>query len=87
MSEIGGGSELEARPESQPAELDLAVHLHRNAVYYVPPICCDVSAELYDRNGSLICSPDGGIAGDGDGKCPDFFDARTDEKRVWADTR
>jgi hypothetical protein len=56
-------------------------------VFYVPPSCCDVPSELYDSDGNLICSSDGGITGDGDGKCPDFFNVRTDEQRVWTDSR
>ena len=56
-------------------------------VFYVPPYCCDVPSELYDSDGNYICSPDGGIKGDGDGKCADFFDARTEEQRVWFDER
>jgi hypothetical protein len=57
------------------------------AVFYVPPSCCDIPGELYDSNGNLICGPDGGISGRGDGRCPDFFRERTEELRVWADDR
>jgi hypothetical protein len=42
---------------------------------------------LYDANGKLICRPDGGIAGSGDGKCPDFLAKRKDGWRLWADSR
>jgi Domain of unknown function (DUF6970) len=56
-------------------------------VLYVPPYCCDVPGELYDRAGNVICSPDGGISGEGDGACRDFFSERSDEQIVWADTR
>ena len=56
-------------------------------VYYVPPYCCDVPGELYNRDGSFICAPDGGITGQGDGKCPDFFRERSNEELVWADPR
>jgi hypothetical protein len=56
-------------------------------VFYVPPSCCDVTSELYGADGTRLCSPDGGKTGRGDGKCPDFFDARTDERLVWADPR
>jgi hypothetical protein len=58
-------------------------------VYYRPPRCCDISSSLYDENGNIICSPDGGFTGRGDGKCPDFFYEY--EKRecevIWTDTR
>lgn len=56
-------------------------------VYYIPPKCCDVPSDLYTEDGRLLCSPDGGLTGRGDGKCPDFFDTRTEGELVWADTR
>jgi hypothetical protein len=56
-------------------------------VFYVPPSCCDIPGELFAGDGTRICSPDGGITGRGDGRCTDFFDARTDEVLVWADPR
>lgn len=56
-------------------------------VYYFPPRCCDIPSSLYDKNCNLICSPDGGITGGGDGSCADFFSERTDEKLIWEDTR
>ncbi len=56
-------------------------------VYYFPPECCDQYSQLLDENGNKICSPDGGMAGDGDGKCRDFFELRTDREVVWADSR
>jgi hypothetical protein len=37
--------------------------------------------------GRLICQPDGGITGKGDGKCPDFDKNKTNEKLVWQDPR
>jgi hypothetical protein len=58
-------------------------------VYYRPPRCCDIPGILYDENGNVICSPDGGLTGRGDGKCLDFFHEY--EKRecevMWKDTR
>ena len=56
-------------------------------VYYIPPRCCDIMSTLYDEDCNIICSPDGGIAGNGDGICPDFFTNRTDEKLIWEDER
>ena len=56
-------------------------------VYYFPPTCCDQMGELYDENCNLICHPDGGITGRGDGKCEDFFSARQKEKLVWENKR
>jgi len=42
-------------------------------VYYMPEQCCDLGSELYNDQGIKICSPDGGYAGRGDGKCMDFL--------------
>jgi hypothetical protein len=56
-------------------------------VYYIPPQCCDQMGTLYDANGTILCYPDGGLAGKGDGRCPDFSTLRTNEKLIWQDTR
>ncbi len=56
-------------------------------VYYVPPQCCDQFSKLYDANGKVICAPDGGFTGRGDGKCSDFFQVRKNEKLIWQDPR
>ena len=56
-------------------------------VYFVPARCCDITSVLYDAEGTKLCAPDGGIAGRGDGKCPDFFDQRTNEQLIWQDGR
>jgi hypothetical protein len=60
---------------------------NRQTVYYFPSRCCDVPGLLYDENCNVICSPGGGINGEGDGQCPDFFDTRTNEELIWEDTR
>jgi len=56
-------------------------------VYFVPARCCDIRSELYDENCNLLCAPDGGFSGSGDGNCADFFQTRTDERLVWEDKR
>jgi len=58
-----------------------------SVVYYVTQNCCDQFNPLYDENGNVLCSPDGGITGQGDGRCPDFFSARRDETLIWQDKR
>lgn len=52
-------------------------------VYYIGPRCCDIYSELYDAEGALLCHPDGGITGTGDGRCTDFFDQRRNEVIIW----
>lgn len=60
---------------------------NEETVYYVTAVCCDVYSILYDKDCNLICAPDGGKTGRGDGKCTDFFDTKTNEKLIWSDTR
>jgi hypothetical protein len=79
--------DLESRPVANPpayvASYDYAGHV----VYYVPPRCCDVFGDLYDIAGHVICHPDGGLAGTGDGRCPDFLKQRKHEMIIWRDSR
>ncbi|MEX2232549.1 MAG: hypothetical protein WD824_10335 [Cyclobacteriaceae bacterium] len=56
-------------------------------VFYFTARCCDFYSELYDKDCNLICAPDGGFSGSGDGKCPDFFANRTNELLIWEDER
>jgi hypothetical protein len=56
-------------------------------VYFVPAHCCDISSILYDLDGNVLCAPDGGIKGYGDGRCTDFFSQRTNEQLIWKDPR
>src|SRR5262249_24150671 len=53
-------------------------------VYYMPSTqCCDRYSTLYDANGSVLCAPDGGFSGTGDGRCPDFRRERRGGEVVW----
>lgn len=56
-------------------------------VYYFPSACCDIPSKLYNSKCNLICSPDGGITGNGDGNCNDFNLTKTEEKLIWKDNR
>ncbi|WP_425600342.1 DUF6970 domain-containing protein [Luteimonas deserti] len=57
-------------------------------VYFVPRLpCCDIPSALYTASGELLCHPDGGFTGLGDGTCLDFFGKRTSERLVWRDAR
>ena len=57
-------------------------------VYYVSPMyCCDIPSTLYDELGGVLCHPDGGFAGVGDGRCPEFNKAKTDGVLIWRDKR
>jgi hypothetical protein len=52
-------------------------------VFYTPPKYADQYSTLYDRCGTVVCHPDGGFTGRGDGLCPGFFDSATGPIRIW----
>ncbi|MGY2130741.1 DUF6970 domain-containing protein [Hymenobacter sp. HD11105] len=56
-------------------------------VYYETAPCCDFFTVLYAADGKVICQPDGGITGKGDGKCSDFLQKRARERLIWQDPR
>jgi len=77
----------EKDPVGNPPQSIWQYEYNGQVVYYVPPQCCDQFSTLYDANGTVICAPDGGITGQGDGKCSDFFQERRNEKLIWKDSR
>lgn len=80
-------SRLESEPVANPPAY-LARYLYRgDTVYYLPPRCCDIPSLVFNLGGEVICAADGGITGAGDGRCPDFFAARRDERIIWRDAR
>jgi len=78
---------LEREPVANPPASIVRYRYKGQTVYYLPPRCCDVPSNLYDADGRVLCHPDGGITGSGDGRCPDFLTERTDEHLVWRDPR
>lgn len=79
---------IEAIAEGDPWNPTAKIYSYQyngETVYYFPAHCCDVPSKVYDSNCNLICSPDGGLTGSGDGLCNDFFSTRTDEKLIWED--
>jgi hypothetical protein len=56
-------------------------------VYYYKMPCCDQQNKLYDKKGNVICIPDGGITGKGDGKCPDFQAEKKNPKQLWPEVK
>jgi hypothetical protein len=49
--------------------------------------CCDQFNPLFTEKGEAICSPSGGFAGVGDGKCPDFEKEKYKGTLVWESIR
>lgn len=56
-------------------------------VYYFPPRCCDIPSTLFNAECNVICAPDGGFTGKGNGGCPDFSKERSEEELLWEDKR
>lgn len=80
-------AELESEPVANPPALIAAYDYRGQTVFYLPPRCCDVPSTVYGPTGTVLCSADGGLTGRGDGRCPDFFAERRNERIVWRDTR
>lgn len=80
-------AEIEGEPVWNPPAKLHSYTYEGQTVYYLTPRCCDYFGEVYDANCEFVCAPDGGITGNGDGTCPDFFEVATNRKLVWEDTR
>ncbi len=75
--------ELESEPVANP-ELSITRYDYQGqVVYFLPPRDVDLFSDLYDADGNVICHPDGGISGSGDGRCPTFFEERTNGTVIW----
>jgi len=54
--------------------------------YYITSDCCDQFNFLYDDSCKVVCAPDGGLTGSGDGNCPEL-NAKVEKDLVWKDNR
>lgn len=68
------------------------VHIYQyqyrgQTVYFQSAPCCDQFTYVFDVKGKVLCNPNGGITGKGDGRCADFDKNKTGEKLVWQDPR
>jgi hypothetical protein len=75
-----------SEPVANPPVQIIRQEYESGVFYYVPPRCCDIWSDLYDAEGTLVCHPDGGLTGDGDGNCPALGDPLRAEV-VWRDSR
>lgn len=57
-----------------------------NTYFYITSDCCDQYNYLYDKDCNVVCAPDGGFTGNGDGNCPDFNEEIV-KTLVWEDDR
>lgn len=80
-------TKLKAEPVSNPPTFIQKCTLDSKTTYYQSSKAGDQMSVLFDANGNVMCAPDGGIAGKGDEKCPDYFQTRTACDYVWTDSR
>jgi hypothetical protein len=78
-------NQLQTEPVRNPPASVWRYLYNGKTVYYIPPTCCDVPSVLLDDACTILCSPDGGISGDG--RRPDFIKTRQNEELIWKDTR
>ncbi|MCB2378582.1 hypothetical protein LGH70_13360 [Hymenobacter sp. BT635] len=76
-----------AEPKQNPPVQVSRYRYKGQVVYYETVGCCDQFSNLYDAKGKVICHPEGGLTGRGDGQCPDFDKNKTGEMLVWRDPR
>jgi hypothetical protein len=79
--------QLETQPVANPPAFIARYEYKGDTVYFVPQRCCDVMSVVYRSDGAVMCQADGGLAGTGDGRCPDFFAERRNERIIWRDPR
>ena len=78
---------FQKEPKANPPRKIYQYQYKGNTVYYISAPCCDIYPELLDANCNLLCAPDGGFTGKGDGKCLDFNKTKSKEKLIWRDKR
>jgi len=54
--------------------------------YYITSDCCDQYNYLYAEDCEIVCAPDGGFTGNGDGKCAEFS-SEIVKTLIWKDAR
>ncbi|WP_019946375.1 DUF6970 domain-containing protein [Hymenobacter aerophilus] len=77
---------FQARKANPPIRI-YSYQYNGGSVYYETSGGGDQFSNLYAADGRLLCHPDGGLTGKGDGQCTDFMKVRTEEKLIWQDPR
>jgi hypothetical protein len=80
-------TQIQSEPVTSPPSAIYSYRYRGEIVYFRTSRCCDIKSALYDRNGTVLCEPDGGIGGSGDAGCSDFVQTRSEEQLVWRDPR
>jgi hypothetical protein len=78
---------LQSEPLANPPASLIRFDHAGKTYYYLPPRCCDIPSTLFDSEGKVMCAPDGGITGRGDGRCPDFVRELKNGVKIWEDQR
>jgi len=79
--------QLETQPVANPPAFVALYEYKGQDVYFVPQRCCDIMSTLYNSDAAIVCHPDGGLTGKGDGMCADFLAERRNERIVWRDLK
>jgi len=79
--------QMQNEPVTSPPSSIVRYRYRGETVFFRPARCCDIPSVLYDAQGTVVCNPDGGLAGGVDSHCADFFAARSDPTLIWQDTR
>jgi hypothetical protein len=77
---------IQSLPVENPSKEVWKWQVDGNTYYYFSAACCDQYSELYDTNCNLVCHPDGGLTGAGDGNCPNFSGSII-KTLIWKDPR
>lgn len=72
-------------PPTTPVRVDEYIYKGKKVYLFTSP-CCDFYNLLYDADCRRLCAPSGGIAGRGDGKCPDFDSTAKKIKEIWTNS-
>ena len=80
-------AQIQKEPVTSPLSTIYSYRYRGDTVFYRTSRCCDIRSVLYDKNGAVLCEPDGGIASIGDARCPDFARTRSEEQLIWRDPR
>ena len=85
----GCGQEASGIPECLQQKFDPSDHIYRCTYegrvvyYYRSTLGYDLPSYLYDANCNVICSPDGGFGGTGDGRCTEFNQTDAACEVIW----
>ncbi len=74
------------QPVSNPPRSVWEWKVEDETYYYITSGCCDQYNYLYDEKCNVVCAPDGGFTGIGDGNCPSF-NGYVKKILIWEDDR